>query len=141
MKVKVFIDTNVFIYGFEYEKSNSAKIIELINQGKIEAYVNLRVLKEITHYFRKYYSRNQSNKLVVYLLESCNLVYPNQYQEETNALKGKIKEKDLEQIAATKTLGLKWLISYDRDFKPFTEYKTPKQFLKELGIKEQKTEY
>lgn len=140
MKVKAFIDTNIFIYGFEYKNSNSAKIIELINKGKIEAYVNLKVLKETAHYFRKYYSRNQSNKFTVYLLEACNLVYSDEYKEETSKLKGKIKEKDLEQIAATKALGLKWLISYDKDFKPFTEYKTPKQFLKELNIKTEKTE-
>lgn len=141
MKAKAFIDTNVFIYGFEYKESNSAKIIKMINQGKIEAYINLTVLKEVAHYFRKNYSRGQSNRFTVYLLEACNLVYPDEYQEETRRLKNSIKKKDLEQIAATKALGLKWIVSYDRDFEPFPEYKTPKQFLQENKIKQEKSEY
>lgn len=42
MKLRVFIDTNVFIYSFEYPKSNSAKIITLLNRGEIEAVIQLR---------------------------------------------------------------------------------------------------
>jgi len=46
-----------------------------------------------------------------------------------------IKAKDLEQVAAVKKLGIKHLLSYDRDFEPFEEYITPKEFIKELGVK------
>lgn len=35
--------------------------------------------------------------------------------------RGQIKEKDLEQIAVAKMLGLKYLVSYDLDFESFEE--------------------
>ncbi len=141
MKVKAFIDTNAFIYGFEEKNSNSVKILEMLNEDKIEAYINLTVVKEIASYFKRNYSRAVANKFMKYLLESCTLVFEDDYKEEAIKLKGQIKTKDLPQIAATKALGIKYLISFDRDFKPFSEYRTPKNFLKELGLKQKETEY
>jgi len=47
MKLRIFLDTNVFIYAFEFPKSNSRKIIELLNKGKIEAVISERVIKEV----------------------------------------------------------------------------------------------
>ena len=42
--------------------------------------------------------------------------------------RGKIKEKDLEQLAVVKKFGINFLVSFDKDFKKFKEYKTPKIF-------------
>lgn len=55
-------------------------------------------------------------------------------REEMDRYRGQIKEKDLEQIAVAKRLGLKYLVSYDRDFEAFEEYKTPKEFIKALNL-------
>jgi predicted nucleic acid-binding protein len=44
-----------------------------------------------------------------------------------------IKAKDLEQIAVVKAKSIKHLVAYDRDFEPFEEYVTPKQFLQETS--------
>jgi hypothetical protein len=55
--------------------------------------------------------------------------------------KGLIKDKDLEQLATAKKLGIKFLLSYDRDFENFDEYITPKKFIKEMGIKSASTDY
>ena len=52
-----------------------------------------------------------------------------------------IKEKDLEQLAATKALGLKYLLSFDRDFEPFEEYTTPHEFIRLLKLKTAPTEF
>ncbi len=52
-----------------------------------------------------------------------------------------IKDKDLEQLAAVKKLGIKYLISYDRDFEKFEEYITPKAFINWIGIKPSSYEY
>ncbi|MBI4044680.1 MAG: PIN domain-containing protein [Candidatus Diapherotrites archaeon] len=141
MKVKAFIDTNTFIFGFEFRASNSAQVLGLINEGKIEAFINLRVVIEVSNYFKRHHSALEANSFVKYLLESCTIVYENDFEEEKKKLKGKIKEKDLEQIAATKALGLKFIVAFDRDFNPFPEYKTPKQFLKELELKTSGTEF
>ncbi|MEM2918161.1 MAG: hypothetical protein QXY62_01495 [Candidatus Altiarchaeota archaeon] len=53
----------------------------------------------------------------------------------------KDKKRDVEHLATVKMLGLRYLISYDRHFKKFIEHKTPKEFIKELGLKESNTEY
>lgn len=141
MKIRAFVDTNPFIYGFEFKTGNAALVLGLINEEKITAYVNLVVINEIKGYFKRHYSRETANQFVKYLLESCILVFEEEYRKELAQLKGKIKEKDLSQIAATRALGLQYLISFDRDFKPFPEYKTPKQFLKQHGFKTKETDY
>jgi len=57
-------------------------------------------------------------------------VIPSSYvQEEIHRYQDKIKDKDLEQLAVVKKLGLKYLISYDRDLELFEEYKTPRKFI------------
>jgi len=38
-------------------------------------------------------------------------------------------------LATVKKLGIKFLVSYDRDFESFEEYITPKAFVKKMGIK------
>ena len=133
MKTRAFLDTNVFIYGYEFPDSNSAKIIELINEGEIEAIISERVLKEVTEYFNKYYFIEVSRKFRKYLLDTCTIVMNHEVLKEIKELKGKIKDKDLEQLAAARKYGLKFLISYDRDFEGFDEYNTPKKFLEMLN--------
>lgn len=58
MKLRVFIDTNVFIYAFEVPESNSHKIIDLLNNGYIESVISERVLKEVHLYFKKFYGKD-----------------------------------------------------------------------------------
>lgn len=57
-----------------------------------------------------------------------------QVEVELRQYQGRIKEKDLEQLVVTKKLGLKFLVSYDRDFEAFDEYRTPKQFIEGWGL-------
>ena len=134
MKVRVFLDTNVFIYAFEFPLSNSRKIIELLNQAEVEAIISEKVLGEVQNYFRKYYSKDLSAVFRNYLLVSCTIIPPSMVREEMDRYRGQIKGKDLEQIAVAKRLGLKYLVSYGRDFEAFEEYKTPKEFIKALNL-------
>lgn len=141
MKFRVFLDTNVFIYSFEFPDSNSAKIIDLINQGRIEAITSERVLKEVAYYFEKKHSLILARKFRRFILDSCIVIMQNEVLQEIEALKGKIKEKDAEQLAVTKKYGLKFLISYDKDFEGFEEYTTPRKFLELLKIKTKDSEF
>lgn len=141
MKYRVFLDTNVFIYSFEFPDSNNSKIIDLLNEGEIEAIISERVLKEIVEYFKRKHSANLANKFRRYLLDTCIIVINDDLAEQINKLKGKIKEKDIEQLATTKKYGIKFLISYDRDFLGFEEYLTPKKFLEVIGIKTSENEF
>ena len=61
--------------------------------------------------------------------------------DKIQELKGKIKDKDIEQIATVKKYGLKFLIAYDRDFNNFEEYLTPKKFLELLKEKSYDCEF
>jgi putative PIN family toxin of toxin-antitoxin system len=141
MKIRIFLDTNVFIYAFEFPQSNSRKIIELLNQAEIEAVISERVLREVQKYFLKYYNKDLSAAFRNYLLLSCTIIPSFLVHEEMNRYREMIKEKDLEQIAVVKMLGIKYLISYDRDFKPFEEYRTPKEFIKALNLEVTENEY
>ena len=132
MKFRVFLDTGIFIYSFEFPKSNSAKIIELLNNQEIEAIISERVLKEVTRYFEKFYNIEVARKFRRYLIDNCIFVEKNKVLNEKESLKGQIKEKDLEQLAVVKKYGIKYLIAYDKDFESFEEYFTPKKFLEKL---------
>ena len=132
MTRQVFLDTNVFIYGFEFSDSNSAKIIDLVNNGELEAVITQQVLDEVVKYFKTFHTREVANEFRHYLLEVCTIVQNSDIEEIMASLKGKIKGKDLQQIAAAKHLQLK-LVSYDRDFEAFEEYITPKEFVNSLG--------
>lgn len=132
MKFRVFIDTTVFIYSFEFPNSNSAGIISLLNKGEIEAITSSSVVKEVTKYFEKFHNLDLARKFRRYLTESCVVINRNNIIEKIDELRGEIKEKDLEQLAVTKKFAIKYLISYDKDFNNFIEYKTPKKFLEML---------
>lgn len=135
-----FVDTNVFIYGFEFAESNSAKIVDLINKGKLQAFITQKVLDETVRYLKKFHNKKLAHEFRRYLVEVCVTVQTSEIKEEMRKNKGKIKDKDLQQISAAKYLQLK-LISYDRDFDNFEEYITPKEFIKASGKVPSNTEY
>lgn len=141
MRFKVFLDSTVFIYGFERLNSNSKKIIELLNENKILAVTSTRVLKEVTKYFERFYSLEIARKFRKYIVSSCIVVTDDLVMDFMIKLKGKIKEKDLEQLAVVRKYGIKYLIAYDRDFKGNEEYKTPKEFVKISGLSTSNTEF
>ena len=141
MKLKVFVDTNVFIYAFEYRDSNSAKVIDLLNKGLIEVFVSGQVVKEIVRYFERFHSNELARLFRQFLYGSCVVVLHDAVHFKMQEFRGQIKEKDLEQLTVAKMLGLKYLVAYDRDFDGFSEYITPKKFIKMMKHKESQTEY
>jgi predicted nucleic acid-binding protein len=141
MKIRVFLDTNVFIYAFEFPQSNSSKIIGLLNQAVIEAVISERVLLEVQRYFGRYYNKDLAGAFRNYLLLSCTLIPASYVQDEMNRYRDKIKDKNLEQLAVVKKVGLKYLISFDRDFEPFEEYKTPRRFIQALNLEAVEDEF
>ncbi|TRZ89870.1 MAG: putative toxin-antitoxin system toxin component, PIN family [Methanosarcinales archaeon] len=141
MKYRVFLDTNVFIYSYEFQDSNSGKIIELLNDEHIEAVISERVVKEVYRYFRKYHGKDLADTFRKYLYESCRIVLARDVKDAMNRYRGQIKEKDLEQLAVVREFGIKYLIALDRDFDGKEEYRTPKEFVKLLCGKTKESEY
>jgi len=141
MRLKVCLDSSVFIYAFEFPESNSKKVIDLLNICALEAVISERVYKEVTSYFKKFYGKDAASKFRNYLIETCELLFEDEIQKEMQELKGKIKQKDLPQIASARHLGIKYLIAFDEDFNAFEEYVTPKRFIEILNLKPRQTEY
>ena len=141
MKPRVFLDTNIFIYAFEFSESNSNKTIGLLNKNKIEAIISERVLKEVHTYFKKFYNKDLAAFFRYYLLRTCTVVLSASIKKEMIKYKKLIKDKDLEQLATVKKMGIKFLVAYDRDFEKFEEYITPKAFIRQMGIKPNSEEY
>jgi predicted nucleic acid-binding protein len=76
MRVRVFLDTNVFICFFEFPQSNSGKIIGLLNQAEIEAVISERVVQEVQRYFGKYYTKDLAG---LFSLLSSSQLYGDPY--------------------------------------------------------------
>lgn len=141
MKYRVFIDTSVFIYAFEFPVSNSNTIIELLNNEKLEAVISERVVKEVYRYFRKYHSKALADTFRKYLHEACRVILTRNVKNALEKYRGQIKEKDLEQLAVVKEFGIKYLLAFDRDFEEQEEYRTPREFVELMGGKWEKSEF
>ena len=103
--------------------------------------ISEQVVKEVTRYFDKYHGGKLAQLFRRYLLESCIIISKENIVDAMVEYRTQIKEKDLEQLAATKALGLKYLLSFDRDFEPFEEYTTPHEFIRLLKLKTAPTEF
>lgn len=132
--MRVFVDSSVFIYGLEFEESNSALIYNEIANGTVKAVINEKVIEEVVRYFSRRKGRHFAYLVESQLRRICKVTLRHDYADEIQKWRGKIKEKDLEHLAVAKKLGLK-IVAYDADFLPFEEYYTPKQFIEELGKK------
>ena len=141
MKIRAFIDTNVFIFAFEFPASNSKAIVDLLNEDKIEVVISELVIKEVYRYFRKFHSKRLADEFRRYLFEACVIVFSEEIEDKLDKYRDLIKEKDLEQVTVVREFGIKYLISYDRDFKGIEEYKTPREFVLLMGLKGFEGEY
>ncbi len=92
MRRRVFLDTNIFIYAFEFPESNSHKIINLLNNGQIEAIISQRVLKKVQSYFKKFYDKDLSASFRDYLLRTCTVVFTTDVKKEMRQHKSQIAD-------------------------------------------------
>ena len=74
MKYRAFLDSNVFIYAFEFPDSNSSKIIDLLNDKIVEAVISERVIAEVYSYFRRFHEKRLADTFRKYLYDSCTVV-------------------------------------------------------------------
>lgn len=69
------------------------------------------------------------------------MVFSHQLQPFIKKYAGLINRKDIEQLAAVRELGIKYLVSYDEHFHGIEEHVVPKQFLRILGLRTHGEEY
>ena len=79
--MKIFLDSSVIIYGLEKPGSNSAKVLDALIAGELDAVVNEKVVQEVGRYMRR-----RQGKQSAYLVESLvrnhtTVVQRNVYQD------------------------------------------------------------
>ena len=134
--MQAFLDSSAIIYGLEFEESNSALILDLLIEKKIQCFINEKVLAEIKRYFRSRKDRNYAYLVEVFLRRNCIIIKNSELVEQMKLLEGEIKRKDLEHIATVRQKEIQWLVAYDQDFKGFPEYVTPREFMRKIGLKQ-----
>jgi len=133
----------IFIFG-RLEECNSRLVLFLAQLGEFEVVTSELVLEEVERFFRENFSRQVGYVARRFVEElSVRIVRRDEIKTEMNELKGKIKAKDLENLAAVKHESLEHLVAYDKDYQEakVEEYITPKEFIKLFKLKPYKTEY
>ncbi len=69
------------------------------------------------------------------------MVFSHELESFTKKYAGLINRKDVEQLAAVRELGIKYLVSYDEHFLGIEEHVTPKRFARILGLRNYREEY
>ncbi len=144
--LRVFFDTNVFIFSIEHPRSNSSIAMEMAIDGEIEVVISEEVRLEFSAYLKSEYSKDAAYHADMFLkgLPFLNIVEQGLAREGMDKVKGNIKDKDLAHLAAAEVSKVVYIISFDRDFKrakTSIPVLTPKEFVKKRGIKPFKTEY
>ncbi len=132
MPTRAFLDSNVFLFGFERRGSNSHRILEKLSAGDLRGIVTDRVVREVLGYLRKHYGKDTAGKFRDFVLLTCDLVLEAdvRIRREDVDLVG---AKDAGAFAAVRGLGIGRLVSTDSDFAKVPEWRTPRAFLVELG--------
>jgi len=139
-KKKVFIDSSVLIRGLLFEETNSALIIKLVSKNVLIGVINQKVAYEVLNVLKQLKDKDFASLSFSFLHSTFEIIPREQYFEYMEKLRGTIKEKDLEHLAAARSSGIT-IIAYDRDFDGIKEYFTPKEFLESMKMKTYDTQY
>jgi hypothetical protein len=133
----------LFIFG-RLEKCNSRLVLFLAQLGEFEVVTSELVVEEVERFFRENFSREAGYLARKFVEElSFRIVRRSDVKAEMDLLKGKIKGKDLENVAAVKHESVKFLVAYDEDYEDagIKEYITPREFVKLFKLKPYDKEY
>ena len=140
---RAYLDSMIFIFG-RLEECNSRLVLFLAQLGEFEVVTSELVIEEVERFFRENFGRQAgyiSRRFVEEL--SSRIVRRDEIKIEMNELKGKIKAKDLENVAAVRHENLEYLVAYDEDYEEakIKEYITPKEFVKLFRLRPYDMEY
>jgi predicted nucleic acid-binding protein len=133
----------VFIFG-RLEECNSRLVLFLAQLGEFEVITSELVIEEVERFFKENFSREAGYLARKFVEElSFHVVKRSEIKAEMDLLRGKIKGKDLENVAAVKHENLKYLVAYDKDYEEANvkEYITPDKFVKLFGLKPYNKKY
>ena len=135
MKLRAYLDTNVFVYGL-LEECNSSIILSMAEAGDLEVVVSELVVEEVRNVFERLLGREAGFYAMRYVETlAVKIVKREEMKSEMMGNRGKIKEKDVENVAAVRHEHLEFLVAYDRDYEGVLEYITPNDFIERFGIR------
>lgn len=132
MSSRAFLDSNVFIFGYERPKSNSRRVLDLLAAGEVRGVVTDRVVHEVMQYLRRHHGKDRASRMRDLILLTCELILESDV-EIGHALVELVGARDAGALAAVRDLGLAFLVSTDSDFAPIPERRTPRTFLQAIG--------
>ena len=131
MPTRAFLDSNVFLFGFELQGSNAHGILELLTAGEIRGVVTDRFVREVLRYLRNHYGKDVAAKFRDLMLLTCDLVLEADLRIRREHV-AQVGTKDTGALAAVRELGIARLVSTDSDFEGVPERTTPRAFLLEV---------
>ena len=140
--MRLLFDSSVIILGFEEKNSNSALLLDMVLDRKLgRPYISGKVIEEVTRYFRRRLGRKYAFLIERMLDRNFEVVARRDLTLLLCELKGRIKDKDLEHLAAARKVGATFIIAFDRDFEGIPEYRTPKQIIGMLNMNGYPSDY
>jgi len=139
---RLYLDTNVYVFGRSIERSNSRIILNLAKTGVLIIIVSDTLMSEVKEVFARLYGR-EAGKYARFYIES----FPNKQKidaleiaKERKKYAPYAREEDLDHLTAAKLGGAESFITTDRDFieseaKTVMTILTPKKFIELIGIK------
>lgn len=147
-KLRVYLDSNVFIFGKERRESNSRIILDLAEAGKIIPVVSYLTLEELREYFSHRYGRETAVDEVYYVISLPNLeIIPrDEVKQRAGRHRELVPDKDLPHLTTAAIANIDYFVTCNRHFIESgakDQIKVVKQtdLVKLLGIKPQQTDY
>lgn len=147
-KLKVYLDSNVFIFGKEKQESNSHIILDLVEEGKIVPVVSYLTLVELKKYFTRRYDRETATNEIYYIVSLPNLeiISRNKVKKVISKYKGVVPDKDLPHLVSAIIANVDYFVTYNRHFiesdaKMHIKVLKQAAFTKLFGIEPKPTDY
>jgi len=147
-KLRVYLDSNVFIFGKESPESNSRIILDLAEEGKFIPVVSYLTLEELREYFSRRYDRETAINEIYYLisLPALEIVSRDKVKKAMSKYESVVPAKDLPHLVSAILAGVNHIVTYNRHFiqsnaKKHVKVLKQSAFVKLFGIKPQPTDY
>lgn len=142
MAYKLFLDTNVYVFGRTVEDSNSKIILDLAKTGVVAVVISDVLVGEVKEVFTRLYGR-EAGKYARFYVES----FPNSLKISTSQIARNrrkygsfVRDEDLDHLTAAKIGQVDYFITTDSDFiesgaEKLVKILTPRKFVEKVGVK------
>lgn len=138
---RVYLDTNVYVFGRALGKSNSKVILDLVKTGVVTVIVSDVLVSEVREVFARLYGRD-AGKYARFYVESFSRgrkISALEIAGERRKYASFVKKEDLDHLTAAKIGEVNYFVTTDRDFresgaKSVVKILTPKEFVELVGI-------